>query len=125
MNMCVCVQYLEEKEELELKSSTLEKDCEMYRNRINTISVQLDEVVKERDQVKHTLHTPSVFVRALTNTIAPLQQHFQECLLPGNLRSLCFHHTSKFPTLSSNRADDEWESGTAVTRLGLLPLLGS
>ncbi|CAF91640.1 unnamed protein product, partial [Tetraodon nigroviridis] len=45
--------YLEEKEELELKSSTLEKDCEMYRNRINTISVQLEEVVKERDQAFH------------------------------------------------------------------------
>ncbi|XP_054892165.1 caspase recruitment domain-containing protein 11 isoform X2 [Poeciliopsis prolifica] len=42
--------YLEEKEELELKSSTLQKDCEMYRNRIDTISVQLDEVEKERDQ---------------------------------------------------------------------------
>uniref|UniRef100_A0A674NL17 Caspase recruitment domain family, member 11 n=1 Tax=Takifugu rubripes TaxID=31033 RepID=A0A674NL17_TAKRU len=45
--------YLEEKEELELKSSTLQKDCEMYRNRINTISVQLEEVVKERDQAFH------------------------------------------------------------------------
>ncbi|XP_061568036.1 caspase recruitment domain-containing protein 11 isoform X2 [Cololabis saira] len=42
--------YLEEKEELELKSSTLQKDCVMYRNRINTISAQLDEVEKERDQ---------------------------------------------------------------------------
>lgn len=59
ISVCVCVQYLEEKEELELKSSTLQKDCEMYRNRINTISVQLEEVVKERDQVKHTQHTPS------------------------------------------------------------------
>lgn len=78
MNMCVCVrvQYLEEKEELELKSSTLEKDCEMYRNRINTISVQLEEVVKERDQVKHTLHTPSVFVRAHRNTTAPFPPTF-------------------------------------------------
>uniref|UniRef100_A0A3B3BE21 Caspase recruitment domain family, member 11 n=1 Tax=Oryzias melastigma TaxID=30732 RepID=A0A3B3BE21_ORYME len=42
--------YLEEKEELELKCSTLQKDCEMYRNRIDTISTQLDEVEKERDQ---------------------------------------------------------------------------
>uniref|UniRef100_A0A671WL87 Caspase recruitment domain family, member 11 n=1 Tax=Sparus aurata TaxID=8175 RepID=A0A671WL87_SPAAU len=42
--------YLEEKEELELKSSTLQKDCEMYRNRIDTITIQLDEVEKERDQ---------------------------------------------------------------------------
>ncbi|XP_043956646.1 caspase recruitment domain-containing protein 11 isoform X6 [Gambusia affinis] len=42
--------YLEEKEELELKCSTLQKDCEMYRNRIDTISAQLDEVEKERDQ---------------------------------------------------------------------------
>uniref|UniRef100_A0A3Q2CBX3 Caspase recruitment domain family member 11 n=1 Tax=Cyprinodon variegatus TaxID=28743 RepID=A0A3Q2CBX3_CYPVA len=42
--------YLEEKEDLELKCSTLQKDCEMYRNRIDTISAQLDEVEKERDQ---------------------------------------------------------------------------
>nr|XP_046271555.1 caspase recruitment domain-containing protein 11 [Scatophagus argus] len=42
--------YLEEKEELELKSSTLQKDCEMYRNRIDTIAIQLEEVEKERDQ---------------------------------------------------------------------------
>ncbi|KAF3846716.1 hypothetical protein F7725_003794 [Dissostichus mawsoni] len=43
-------EYLEEKEDLELKSSTLQKDCEMYRNRMDTITVQLDEVEKERDQ---------------------------------------------------------------------------
>ncbi|XP_038123296.1 caspase recruitment domain-containing protein 11 isoform X1 [Cyprinodon tularosa] len=42
--------YLEEKEDLELKCSTLQKDCEMYRKRIDTISAQLDEVEKERDQ---------------------------------------------------------------------------
>ncbi|KAG9343004.1 hypothetical protein JZ751_015222 [Albula glossodonta] len=42
--------YLEEKEDLELKCSTLVKDCEMYKNRMNTIMVQLEEVEKERDQ---------------------------------------------------------------------------
>ncbi|XP_039630870.1 caspase recruitment domain-containing protein 11 [Polypterus senegalus] len=42
--------YLEEKEELELKCSTLVKDCEMYKNRMNTIMIQLEEVEKERDQ---------------------------------------------------------------------------
>ncbi|KAM8845346.1 caspase recruitment domain-containing protein 11 [Spinachia spinachia] len=42
--------YLEEKEDLELKSSTLQKDCEMYRNRMDTITSQLEEVEKERDQ---------------------------------------------------------------------------
>ncbi|XP_053708161.1 caspase recruitment domain-containing protein 11 isoform X2 [Synchiropus splendidus] len=42
--------YLEEKEELELKSTTLQKDCEMYRNRMDTITSQLKEVEKERDQ---------------------------------------------------------------------------
>ncbi|KAJ8372852.1 hypothetical protein AAFF_G00276250 [Aldrovandia affinis] len=42
--------YLEEKEDLELKCSTLGKDCEMYKNRMNTISIQLDEVERERDQ---------------------------------------------------------------------------
>lgn len=47
----LCVQYLEEKEDLELKCSTLQKDCEMYRNRMDTITIQLEEVEKERDQV--------------------------------------------------------------------------
>ncbi|XP_061892597.1 caspase recruitment domain-containing protein 11 isoform X4 [Entelurus aequoreus] len=42
--------YLEEKEDLELKCSTLQKDCEMYRNRMDTINMQLNEVEKERDQ---------------------------------------------------------------------------
>ncbi|XP_077396274.1 caspase recruitment domain-containing protein 11 isoform X2 [Festucalex cinctus] len=42
--------YLEEKEDLELKCSTLQKDCQMYRNRMDTITVQLKEVEKERDQ---------------------------------------------------------------------------
>ncbi|XP_071330353.1 caspase recruitment domain-containing protein 11 isoform X2 [Trachinotus anak] len=42
--------YLEEKEDLELKCSTLQKDCEMYHNRMDTITIQLDEVEKERDQ---------------------------------------------------------------------------
>ncbi|XP_010750435.1 caspase recruitment domain-containing protein 11 [Larimichthys crocea] len=42
--------YLEEKEDLELKCSTLQKDCEMYRNRMDTLITQLEEVEKERDQ---------------------------------------------------------------------------
>ncbi|KAJ8246103.1 hypothetical protein GJAV_G00263680 [Gymnothorax javanicus] len=42
--------YLEEKEDLELKCSTLVKDCEMYKNRMNTIMIQLEEVERERDQ---------------------------------------------------------------------------
>lgn len=50
---CRNEQYLEEKEDLELRSSTLQKDCEMYRNRIDTITIQLEEVLKERDQVRH------------------------------------------------------------------------
>lgn len=44
-------QYLEEKEDLELKCSTLGKDCEMYKHRMNTVMIQLEEVEKERDQV--------------------------------------------------------------------------
>nr|XP_033770438.1 caspase recruitment domain-containing protein 11 isoform X2 [Geotrypetes seraphini] len=42
--------YLEEKEDLELKCSTLVKDCEMYKHRMTTIMIQLEEVEKERDQ---------------------------------------------------------------------------
>ncbi|XP_041432488.1 caspase recruitment domain-containing protein 11 isoform X2 [Xenopus laevis] len=41
--------YLEEKEDLELKCSTLLKDCEMYKHRMNTVMIQLEEVEKERD----------------------------------------------------------------------------
>ncbi|XP_036170553.1 caspase recruitment domain-containing protein 11 isoform X3 [Myotis myotis] len=42
--------YLEEKEDLELKCSTLGKDCEMYKHRMNTVMLQLEEVERERDQ---------------------------------------------------------------------------
>lgn len=45
-------QYLEEKEDLELKCSTLGKDCEMYKHRMNTVMLQLEEVERERDQVQ-------------------------------------------------------------------------
>ena len=47
----LCPQYLEEKEDLELKCSTLGKDCEMYKHRMNTVMLQLEEVERERDQV--------------------------------------------------------------------------
>lgn len=47
-----CLQYLEEKEDLELKCSTLGKDCEMYKHRMNTVMLQLEEVERERDQVR-------------------------------------------------------------------------
>ncbi|XP_039216694.1 caspase recruitment domain-containing protein 11 isoform X4 [Crotalus tigris] len=46
--------YLEEKQELELKCSTLGKDCEMYKHRMNTVMLQLEEVEKERDQAFHS-----------------------------------------------------------------------
>ncbi|KAA0705471.1 Caspase recruitment domain-containing protein 11 CARD-containing MAGUK protein 1 [Triplophysa tibetana] len=49
-NVSSNAQYLEEKEDLELKCSTLVKDCEMYKNRMNTIMMQLEEVERERDQ---------------------------------------------------------------------------
>lgn len=50
-----CFQYLEEKEDLELKCSTLGKDCEMYKHRMNTVMLQLEEVERERDQVRGRL----------------------------------------------------------------------
>ncbi|XP_077172580.1 caspase recruitment domain-containing protein 11 isoform X1 [Paroedura picta] len=46
--------YLEEKQELELKCSTLGKDCEMYKHRMMTVMIQLEEVEKERDQAFHS-----------------------------------------------------------------------
>lgn len=51
ISLC-CSQYLEEKEDLELKCSTLGKDCEMYKHRMNTVMLQLEEVERERDQVQ-------------------------------------------------------------------------
>ncbi|KAM5229241.1 caspase recruitment domain-containing protein 11 [Ctenodactylus gundi] len=46
--------YLEEKEDLELKCSTLGKDCEMYKHRMGTVMLQLEEVERERDQAFHS-----------------------------------------------------------------------
>lgn len=46
--------YLEEKEDLELRCSTLGKDCEMYKHRMNTVMLQLEEVERERDQAFHS-----------------------------------------------------------------------
>ncbi|KAI4551855.1 hypothetical protein MJT46_018107 [Ovis ammon polii x Ovis aries] len=46
--------YLEEKEDLELKCSTLGKDCEMFKHRMNTVMLQLEEVERERDQAFHS-----------------------------------------------------------------------
>ncbi|XP_075384728.1 caspase recruitment domain-containing protein 11 [Tenrec ecaudatus] len=46
--------YLEGKEDLELKCSTLGKDCEMYRHRMSTVMLQLEEVERERDQAFHS-----------------------------------------------------------------------
>uniref|UniRef100_A0A8D2DIN4 Caspase recruitment domain-containing protein 11 n=1 Tax=Sciurus vulgaris TaxID=55149 RepID=A0A8D2DIN4_SCIVU len=46
--------YLEEKEDLELKCSTLGKDCDMYKHRMNTVMLQLEEVERERDQAFHS-----------------------------------------------------------------------
>jgi len=74
----VCVQYLEEKEDLELKSSTLQKDCEMYRNRMDTITVQLEEVEKERDQVRTRAERDGLVVVVVAYfPLPPLLQAFR------------------------------------------------
>lgn len=47
----LCLQYLEKKDELELKCEMLKKDSRMYCNRMEDIVKQLEEVIKERDKV--------------------------------------------------------------------------
>uniref|UniRef100_A0A8C7D036 Caspase recruitment domain family member 9 n=1 Tax=Oncorhynchus kisutch TaxID=8019 RepID=A0A8C7D036_ONCKI len=42
--------YLEAKEVLELKCTTLKKDAKMYRDRMEDILKQMDEVIRERDK---------------------------------------------------------------------------
>uniref|UniRef100_A0A8C0G207 Caspase recruitment domain family member 10 n=1 Tax=Chelonoidis abingdonii TaxID=106734 RepID=A0A8C0G207_CHEAB len=42
--------YLQEVENLQLKHQTLQKDCELYKHRMNTVLSQLEEIEKERDQ---------------------------------------------------------------------------
>lgn len=53
--MCVYdkFKYREEKDELELKCIMLKKDSKMYRDRMEDILKQLEEVIKERDKVSH------------------------------------------------------------------------
>lgn len=46
-----CCQYLQEVEDLQLKYRTLQKDCDLYKHRMNTVLLQLEEIEKERDQV--------------------------------------------------------------------------
>ncbi|NWV72842.1 CAR10 protein, partial [Dasyornis broadbenti] len=42
--------YLQEVEDLQLKYRTLQKDCDLYKHRMNTVLLQLDEIEKEWDQ---------------------------------------------------------------------------
>ncbi|XP_044535480.1 caspase recruitment domain-containing protein 10 [Gracilinanus agilis] len=42
--------YLQEMEDLQLKHRTLQKDCGLYKHRMATVLVQLEEIEKERDQ---------------------------------------------------------------------------
>lgn len=49
---CSCFQYLQEMEDLQLKYRTLQKDCDLYKHRMNTVLSQLEEIEKERDQVR-------------------------------------------------------------------------
>lgn len=44
-------QYLQEMEDLQLKFHTLQKNCDLYKHRMNTVLSQLEEIEKERDQV--------------------------------------------------------------------------
>ncbi|KAJ8005928.1 hypothetical protein DPEC_G00122980 [Dallia pectoralis] len=46
----MCNQHLEAKEVLELKCTTLRKDAKMYRDRMEDILKQMDEVIRERDK---------------------------------------------------------------------------
>ncbi|KAF4799110.1 Caspase recruitment domain-containing protein 10 [Turdus rufiventris] len=39
-----------EVEDLQLKHRTLQKDCDLYKHRMNTVLLQLEEIEKERDQ---------------------------------------------------------------------------
>uniref|UniRef100_A0A8C8SC53 Caspase recruitment domain-containing protein 10 n=1 Tax=Pelusios castaneus TaxID=367368 RepID=A0A8C8SC53_9SAUR len=42
--------YLQEMEDLQLKHRTLQKDCDLYKHRMNTTLSHLEEIEKERDQ---------------------------------------------------------------------------
>ncbi|XP_016356542.1 caspase recruitment domain-containing protein 9 isoform X1 [Sinocyclocheilus anshuiensis] len=46
----LCDKYREEKDELELKCIMLKKDSKMYRDRMEDILKQMEEVIKERDK---------------------------------------------------------------------------
>ncbi|XP_054677321.1 caspase recruitment domain-containing protein 10 isoform X3 [Grus americana] len=43
--------YLQEVEDLQLKYRTLQKDCDLYKHRMSTVLLQLEEIEKERDQM--------------------------------------------------------------------------
>uniref|UniRef100_A0A4X2JZK7 Caspase recruitment domain-containing protein 10 n=1 Tax=Vombatus ursinus TaxID=29139 RepID=A0A4X2JZK7_VOMUR len=49
--------YLREMEDLQLKHRTLQKDCGLYKHRMATVLVQLEEIEKERDQACNSSHS--------------------------------------------------------------------
>uniref|UniRef100_A0A8C4ST01 Caspase recruitment domain family member 9 n=1 Tax=Erpetoichthys calabaricus TaxID=27687 RepID=A0A8C4ST01_ERPCA len=62
----LCDKYVEEKEVLELQCLTLKKDSKMYKDRIEAILKQLEEVTIERDQaIKTREQLHSQFSRSL------------------------------------------------------------
>lgn len=49
--MTLSQQFAEEKEVLELQCTSLRKDSQMYKKRIEAVLQQMEEVASERDQV--------------------------------------------------------------------------
>ena len=45
-------------EDLRLKHRALQKDCDLYKHRMATVRAQLEEVEKERDQVRAATDSP-------------------------------------------------------------------
>ncbi|XP_015420639.1 PREDICTED: caspase recruitment domain-containing protein 11 [Myotis davidii] len=92
--------YLEEKEDLELKCSTLGKDCEMYKHRMNTVMLQLEEVERERDQVRHLQRAKSpISLKRASDFPGRGQEEEGMDVSPSSSRSLPI--TSSFPKMVS------------------------
>lgn len=43
---------------MQLKFQTLQKNCDLYKHRMNTVLSQLEEIEKERDQVGYLFQEP-------------------------------------------------------------------
>lgn len=94
-------QYLQEMEDLQLKFHTLQKNCDLYKHRMNTVLAQLEEIEKERDQVN--CFSSEIF----PGFIIMVQVKIKPCV--NNVLATLFHATQSNGKIQKPYRNDKME----------------